>query len=556
MDEKTIKSRLKLAEYVSLDGEVADAKQIAKSLRNLGDLPRFYTIDELEKAFQSLPQALDLLSKQRNIANLTPVKRQIINKNGVAYVKTVYVKKVDDDEKATSFIKQNEYENQMKVGDVIDAKFKGWSTGDTYQMKGNLKITDIGSDYILAKFIKLFDTGNRNSYTYPEGYQLKLPRTNSNEWNKQMSFHKHIPEVKKKPQSTGLTKVESISQISVGDEVTIKTKSQEIPAKIRYIHPRGEWLELVTNDGKRTRRKLSSIYKGQSEPEDQPPMSWQRKREIEKNHKVIFYVNGVPTDISGYPGEIFEQKREQAYNDRLKDIEFDEKFGKLNFDKLISETQNLLKQSFGDIDTEFDIATGVDSVGDTYLKFEIENDKVRIVRQFYASRRPDKISVYHQYFKIKDDNFKGKGFGKKLFKIWYEQYKNIGVKKIDVSANIDLGGYVWMRYGFMAERDAVERIVQKFKDSVGKTITENPYIGSYTVTQQDADDAEKAFKDFYNNENNRGYGVQFPMRLLSEIGPNKLASKALMYKKHWEGELDLTDDEQRTYFENYIGFSK
>lgn len=549
MDEKTIKERLRLVKYIIPDGEVSDVKKIAKSLKNLGDLPRFFTIDELKKAFADMPAALDLLEKQRNIANLTPVKRQIVNKNGVAYVKTVYVKKVDDDEKATAFLKQDEYEKEMQVGDIIDASFKGWSTNNIYKTKGKLQISKINDDHIVAKFIEPFETHNRNNHTYPVGYEVKLPRTNSGEWNKNMSFHKHEPEPQQK-QSSGLTKVESISEISVGDVVTIKTRSEEKIATIRYIHPRGEWLELVTSDGKRTRRKLSSIYKGQSEPENQPPMSWERKRELERKYNVIMYVTGT-SNLSEYSGTI-EEKRKKAYDERLRDIKFDEKFGKMNFDKLIPETQALLKESFGDIETSFEITTGKNEYGDTHISFEIDNDKVRIVRQFVANERSGEMEVHHQYFKIKDDDFKGKGFGKKLFRIWYEQYKNVGVDRIDVYANIDLGGYVWMRYGFMATKSTAQRFASLFERSKNETLG-TPYVGDYTITEQDARQAKDIVEQFYNEHSG---STLFPMRLLSTIGPNKLASKVIMYQKSWNGTLNLNNDEQRTYFENYIGFSR
>jgi GNAT superfamily N-acetyltransferase len=52
------------------------------------------------------------------------------------------------------------------------------------------------------------------------------------------------------------------------------------------------------------------------------------------------------------------------------------------------------------------------------------------------------------YFKIHDEK-QGGGIGKKLLAANVEMYRKLGLDRVDVHANIDVGGYAWARYGYV-----------------------------------------------------------------------------------------------------------
>jgi hypothetical protein len=138
-------------------------------------------------------------------------------------------------------------------------------------------------------------------------------------------------------------------------------------------------------------------------------------------------------------------------------------------------------------------------------------------------------AVHHDYFSIPKD-LQGKGLSKKVFKALYKQYRNAGVTKMDVYANIDVGGYTWARYGFTASQADVKRILDK---------------GG--IAPDDMNIAESIVSDFFKvNPPN----TLFPMNLLT----GKTWSEKLLKGKYWYGFLDLKNKTQRDVFENYINW--
>jgi len=122
----------------------------------------------------------------------------------------------------------------------------------------------------------------------------------------------------------------------------------------------------------------------------------------------------------------------------------------------------------------------------------------------------------------------------------------MGIKKISVSANINVGGYAWGRYGFTAGNAQAERYVRSFEQNVGRE------KAGYTITREDAQTARRVYEDWTNAN---GSDARFPMNLLCCIGTNNKAGKGILLNTSWSGELNLTNTRQRTHFENYIGFS-
>lgn len=71
------------------------------------------------------------------------------------------------------------------------------------------------------------------------------------------------------------------------------------------------------------------------------------------------------------------------------------------------------------------------------------DDGTRITRDF--TRSGASLTVYHAYFRA---GRTGSGAGKHLFRTSMSVYMGLGVSEIGVTANIDVGGYAWARFGY------------------------------------------------------------------------------------------------------------
>lgn len=134
--------------------------------------------------------------------------------------------------------------------------------------------------------------------------------------------------------------------------------------------------------------------------------------------------------------------------------------------------------------------------------------------------------VEHELFDL-DKELQGQGVSRKVFKALYEQYRVTGVERIELYANIDIGGYAWARYGFC-------------------TTNRNETIGAIrfsNLTRKQEDRIMEIIDGHFNSSN-----APFPMNQIARLPYGK---KALL-GGYWEGVLDLTDTHQRRVFERYL----
>ncbi len=466
-----------------------------------------------------------------NIANLTPVRRQVTTRDGRTYIKTVWKKKEEVDRstpKGRAFLQQREAENTVAVGDKVDVKLKGWSSGKKYKAKG-LEVAEIHDDYIIAKFTapqkpKAAERGGvDSSYEYgpndshEEGRQVKIPRTDNAAWNKDVSF------AVAKVRDTAPKPVTDISQISVGDKVLTKIGSNMEEVEIKYIHPGGDFVKVRTADGRDLRRSHTRLSK---------PGTGGKKKGMDDEIADDLEAGGV--DLSGTtPSNI------AAFNTHM---------GEMSLTEWVEDTRKGISESLG-----------ARAASNAKIRIVLTNSGFKVsvdCRTPYLEMRRNfnyqKMSVYHALFKVDADK-QGTGVGKKMLSALYKQYKAAGLKKIDVSANIDVGGYAWARYGFTAPKNQAESMLRNFR--TGNT---SPKVPGKTITSRQQAKATEIFRDFYRNNPD---SKRFPMNLFASIGSNNpskggVAGKIAMLGRSWDGSIDLRDTEQRTYFENYLGFSR
>lgn len=85
-------------------------------------------------------------------------------------------------------------------------------------------------------------------------------------------------------------------------------------------------------------------------------------------------------------------------------------------------------------------------------------------------------TVDHTYFFIANA-YRGGG-AKRMLRASVEAYERIGVSHIVVHANLDLGGYVWAKLGFVANSP------QNVRDMLNKAAADNPDIAVFAEAQR------------------------------------------------------------------------
>lgn len=143
----------------------------------------------------------------------------------------------------------------------------------------------------------------------------------------------------------------------------------------------------------------------------------------------------------------------------------------------------------------------------------------------------DKKVVYHDVFNLPSE-LQGKGLSKSVFRELFKSYESMGIDRVEVLANMDVGGYCWGRYGFSAKTSEIKDLVQRrFSEGV--------------ISQNDFEDVSEILK------------MSGPNIRMNEIANLKCGKALLLSNKvKWRGFIDLHDKHQMDYLHDYIGLRK
>lgn len=523
-------------DLVNFDGD-AHTSDLMRSYDILkGEMPEHFEEEVIMKAFASEGNDPELLKAGRiNIANLTPVRRKIQRKDGRTYYKTVYIKREEMStatNRGRAFLAQNAVEQDMSVGDKVMARFVGWSTGTEY-VTDKLEIKEIKDDSVILKFTentkpKKADGSGVSGFTYgpgaryDQGREITIPRVKSSEWKESTSFQK-----KPEPRVTD-TRIRSSSELSVGDKVIAKVGGSLKEVKVSYIHPRGEFVKVETLDGKKYRRTPTSLKRRNVDVE-------KKKKKLDDRAVRKLKEGGAHINISTAFTRA-DLERIESFNNHFEGFDLEE---------FVTDMRKIMKEEIGPresdaLNMDFNISPGGN------WQMSLRGGGLTMDRRFRVTSN-GQTSVDHSYFKI-DAAHQGSDAGKKMFKALYKQYRNAGIAKISVHANIDVGGYAWGRYGFTCTKATAESLAHS-RFTVGRT---SGHIEGYRISATDQVNARETIRDFYRtNPSSR----RFPVDLLCNTGPGRKAGKVALIRSDWRGELDLTNEAQRAHVENYIGFS-
>lgn len=148
------------------------------------------------------------------------------------------------------------------------------------------------------------------------------------------------------------------------------------------------------------------------------------------------------------------------------------------------------------------------------------NDGTRITRTFTKSGA-GKWVVDHSFFMA---GSRGSGSAKALFRTSIGVYKSLGIEKVTVHANIDVGGYAWAKFGFLCRQRYWDSLRSRFKSRAEQMQFSSPVVKKRLMkVLADADPkAMFALSDFKDGERNIG--------------------KDLLLNSDWYGDLHLNDD--------------
>lgn len=158
------------------------------------------------------------------------------------------------------------------------------------------------------------------------------------------------------------------------------------------------------------------------------------------------------------------------------------------------------------------------------------NDGTRITRNFKKGG-DGKYWVYHAYFRA---GSQGNGAAKALFRTSLGVYQSMGVTKVGVTANIDVGGYAWAKFGFKPDRGNWEAMRRGFKNRLS-SIRMSPA-------------AKERVEQILNDPNPNAI-----FALSDAMDGEKNIGKQFLLQENWGGKLDLTDAVSKRRCLGYIG---
>lgn len=171
-----------------------------------------------------------------------------------------------------------------------------------------------------------------------------------------------------------------------------------------------------------------------------------------------------------------------------------------------------------------------------FAKIEVVGEGFRMERVFTRTGRT--LEVENKLLSMHED-LQGKGYATQILRGSIAEYEALGVKRVWVTANIDVGGYTWARFGYSpvnpAEFVAEVRNSARLKRQTGKLSRDDEDLIDRVLSRSDNLDRLPADLARIKNANGK------------EIG------KEALLGTYWEGYLDMTDAKALAYFKKVVG---
>jgi hypothetical protein len=114
-------------------------------------------------------------------------------------------------------------------------------------------------------------------------------------------------------------------------------------------------------------------------------------------------------------------------------------------------------------------------------------EKIGKVRRIVATDENGDLYAEHVRLEIKDENYQGQGFADEFNAALEDWYRDSGVTRIELEADIDVGGYAWARQGYdFRDGEVAEDVVRRVRRAAYGPALDDYFIADYT---------DSAFKD-------------------------------------------------------------
>ena len=163
-----------------------------------------------------------------------------------------------------------------------------------------------------------------------------------------------------------------------------------------------------------------------------------------------------------------------------------------------------------------------------------------IVKRSFDFSSGSSGTVHHDYFRLEADA-QGKNAAKAFLRDSVTAYRHAGVGRVELLANIDVGGYAWLKYGFKPNVVTSEGFGDGLHDAVDALHSSSAIDGT---TKMHLDRLIRA-EDFTTLSDFN--------RVVEHDGRSMSISKHLLLGSEWFGSLDLNDAQQMSRFESYVG---
>jgi hypothetical protein len=100
-----------------------------------------------------------------------------------------------------------------------------------------------------------------------------------------------------------------------------------------------------------------------------------------------------------------------------------------------------------------------------FVSGNVQNDEGRSIGSYQRTLDLKNKSAYSAYF-VLNKGERGEGVGKKLLASNVAMYDKLGFDKVSVSANIDVGGYAWAKYGYVPTAQSWRSLSSDIRDKL------------------------------------------------------------------------------------------
>ena len=151
---------------------------------------------------------------------------------------------------------------------------------------------------------------------------------------------------------------------------------------------------------------------------------------------------------------------------------------------------------------------------------------------------PDAQTAYHGYLKFYGPE-QAKGNAKQLLRNQVDIYNKMGLKGVELTANIDIGGYAWAKYGFMPDQEEWSNLQLGLRPALNR------------MQRNGLDPATAAQAGYLINDPDPR-AIWSLSDITAKSPEGSTVGKDLLAGTGWHGKLDLTDPESMERFNAYV----